>query len=191
MKASFSIIRISKNIQDSVRKRGPAFAKVFEYCYEYKHGHMKQGRETPVCDKLVFNKIRKLLGGRMRFVLVGGAPLSGETHDFIRTCLGVVLVQGYSLTESCCTGTVMENRDLGTGTVGLPMTGEQYCLHCGLVLNEQLNSVLRWTNGNNFLMGKISIESIAVVYRARNIVLPAFSPSLPQQRPRSCQRRRT
>ena len=40
-----------------------------------------------------------------------------------RTCLGVTLVQGYSLTESCCTGTVMENADLSTGTVGKPMTG--------------------------------------------------------------------
>lgn len=59
----------------------------------------------------------------MHFILVGGAPLSSETHDFIRTCLGVVLVQGYSLTESCCTGTVMENSDLTTGTVGRPMTG--------------------------------------------------------------------
>ena len=29
----------------------------------------------------------------MKFILVGGAPLSAETHDFIRTCLGVVLVQ--------------------------------------------------------------------------------------------------
>ena len=34
-------------------------------------------------------------------------------------CLGP---QGYSLTESCCTGTVMENGDLSCGTVGPPMT---------------------------------------------------------------------
>ena len=35
----------------------------------------------------------------------------------------ILLIQGYSLTESCCTGTVMENSDLGTDTVGRPMTG--------------------------------------------------------------------
>ena len=115
--------RIYKNIQDSVKKRGPAFQKVFEYCYSYKLHWMRKGRDTPLCDRIVFNKIRALLGGKMRFILVGGAPLSAETHDFIRTCLGVILVQGYSLTESCCTGTVMENREMSTGTVGKPMTG--------------------------------------------------------------------
>ena len=45
--------------------------------------------------RIVFNKIRALLGGRMWFVIVGGAPLSKETHEFIRTCLGLTIVQGY------------------------------------------------------------------------------------------------
>ena len=87
------LLRIYKNIMDSVAKRGPSFKKVFEYCYAYKLYWMKRGKETPICDKIVFNKIRALLGGNMKFILVGGAPLSAETHDFIRTCLGVVLVQ--------------------------------------------------------------------------------------------------
>jgi long-chain acyl-CoA synthetase len=85
--------RIYKNIIDSVNKRGPAFKKVFEYCYEYKRYWMERGRNTPVCDKIVFNKIRALLGGRMRYVIVGGAPLSKETHEFIRICLGISIVQ--------------------------------------------------------------------------------------------------
>ena len=44
-------------------------------------------------------------------------------------CLGSIVVQGYSLTESTCTGTVMENCDLSTGTVGKPMTGIVYDDH--------------------------------------------------------------
>ena len=74
-------------------KRGPAFQKVFDYCYAYKHYWTKRGRATPICDRVVFNKIRALLGGSMDFILVGGAPLCPETHDFIRTCLGVMVVQ--------------------------------------------------------------------------------------------------
>ena len=35
-----------------------------------------------------------LLGGNVRFAITGGAPLSPETHDFIRVCLGLTLVQG-------------------------------------------------------------------------------------------------
>jgi len=114
--------RIYKNITDSVKKRGPVFERVFKFCVDYKLWWYKRGRETPLVDRLVFNKIRALLGGHMRFIIVGGAPLSNSTHDFIRTCLGSIIVQGYSLTESCCTGTVMENRDVTCGTVGSPMT---------------------------------------------------------------------
>ena len=35
------------------------------------------------------------LGGKMNFILIGGAPLSQTTHDFIRVCLGSIVVQGY------------------------------------------------------------------------------------------------
>jgi len=115
--------RIYKNIMDSVSKRGPNFQKAFEFCYRYKLYWKRQGMSTPLVDKLVFNKIKALLGGKMRFVISGGAPLSPETHDFIRTCLGVTLVQGYSLTETTCTGTCMEATDDSAGTVGGPMAG--------------------------------------------------------------------
>merc|ERR1719431_869911 len=62
-------------------------------------------------------------GTKPRFAITGGAPLSPETHEFIRTCLGIKLVQGYSLTETTCTGTCMEADDMSTGKVGGPMAG--------------------------------------------------------------------
>lgn len=37
---------------------------------------------------LVFRKVRALLGGRVRYMLSGGAPLSGDTQRFIDICLG-------------------------------------------------------------------------------------------------------
>jgi len=117
--------RIYKNIIDSVEKRGPTFKKIFEFCFNYKLYWIKYGMTTPLLDKFIFSKISKLLGGKMNFILIGGAPLSQTTHDFIRVCLGSIVVQGYSLTESTCTGTVMENCDLSSNTVGAPMTGLQ------------------------------------------------------------------
>ena len=45
-----------------------------------------------IIDAVVFNKIRALLGGKMEFIIVGGAPLSRETHEFIRVCLGAIVV---------------------------------------------------------------------------------------------------
>ena len=119
--------RIYKNIIDSVDKRGPTFRKIFEFCFNYKLYWYKRGFNTPIIDKIVFSKIKALLGGKMNFILVGGAPLSSTTHEFIRVCLGSIVVQGYSLTETTCTGTVMENRDVTIGHVGKPMTGMKDC----------------------------------------------------------------
>ncbi len=44
--------------------------------------------------------VRALLGGKVELILVGGAPLSPQTHDFIRVCLGTFLIQGELLTFS-------------------------------------------------------------------------------------------
>ena len=54
---------------------------------------MRNGEETPILDSIVFRKIRKILGGKMRMILAGGAPLSKETHDFMRVCVGAPLLQ--------------------------------------------------------------------------------------------------
>ena len=43
--------------------------------------------------------------------------MSPETHEFIRVCLGLTLVQGYSLTETTCSGTCMEWGDMTVGKV--------------------------------------------------------------------------
>ena len=115
--------RIYKNIIDSVNKRGSNFQKAFEFCYRYKLYWTRNNQKTPIVDKIVFNKIKSLLGGRMRFAITGGAPLSPETHEFIRVCLGLTLVQGYSLTETTCSGTCMEWGDTTVGRVGAPMAG--------------------------------------------------------------------
>ncbi len=46
--------------------------------------------EKALWDFLVFRKVRAILGGRIRFVLSGGAPLSSNTQRFINICLGLV-----------------------------------------------------------------------------------------------------
>lgn len=44
------------------------------------------------------------MGGRLRFILCGGAPLSPETHTLIKICLCENVQQGYGLTESSSCG---------------------------------------------------------------------------------------
>jgi len=46
-------------------------------------------------------KVQLALGGRVRYLVSGGAPLSPDCHEFIRVCLGAPFSQGYGLTETC------------------------------------------------------------------------------------------
>lgn len=51
------------------------------------------GLEKLIWSFLVFRKVRAILGGRIRFILSGGAPLSADTQRFINVCLGLVLTK--------------------------------------------------------------------------------------------------
>lgn len=57
--------------------------------------------------RLVFKKTSALMGGRLRFILCGGAPLSPDTHTLIKICLCEVVQQGYGLTETSSCGSAM------------------------------------------------------------------------------------
>lgn len=74
-----------------------------------------------VADRLVLSRIREGLGGRLRFVVCGGAPLNREVMEFFLGA-GVPILEGYGLTESTvlCINTEARPRP---GTVGPPLPG--------------------------------------------------------------------
>lgn len=115
--------RIFKGIQEKVNKKGAFFKALFEFSHSYKKRWAARGYNTPILDFLVFKSVRDLVGGKIRLMLSGGAPLSQETHDYIRVAFGVDLVQGYGLTESCACATIMDSGDLSTGASGPPLQG--------------------------------------------------------------------
>ena len=57
-------------------------------------------RKDSLWDKLVFNKIQKLLGGRVRIIITGSAPLSPSVLDFVRCAMGCLVMEGYGQTEA-------------------------------------------------------------------------------------------
>lgn len=113
--------RIYKGILDKVAAQGPWLGKLFDFGLEYRLNWMQRGWNTPICNWFVFRKVRALLGGRLRIMAVGGAPLSPDTHNFVRASLGVPVLQGYGLTETCGCATLMDQYDLSVGTVGAPL----------------------------------------------------------------------
>ncbi|CAL4896739.1 unnamed protein product [Urochloa decumbens] len=122
---------ILDRVRDGVRKKvdatGGVAKKLFDIGYNRRLAAINGswlgawGLEKLLWDTLVFGKVRAILGGKIRFVLSGGAPLSGDTQRFINICLGAPIGQGYGLTETCAGGTFSEYDDTSVGRVGAPL----------------------------------------------------------------------
>ncbi|CAB3237682.1 unnamed protein product [Arctia plantaginis] len=115
--------RISKGITDKVSRSGEFASAFFKWAYTYKQTWMRRGYDTPLLNKIMFSKVRALLGGRVRLMISGGAPLSPDTHAQVRICLCCDVIAGYGLTETTSCATVMCPLDRSTGRVGAPTAG--------------------------------------------------------------------
>ncbi|HET9139848.1 long-chain fatty acid--CoA ligase [Actinophytocola sp.] len=73
-------------------------------------------------DKLVYAKLRAALGGRVRYAISGGAALSPRIAHFFRG-VGLIIFEGYGLTESTAASVVNSPESVKLGTVGQPLPG--------------------------------------------------------------------
>lgn len=122
---------ILDRVRDGVRKKldakGGFSKRLFDIAYARRLSAINGswfgawGLERLMWNILVFRKVQAILGGRIRFILSGGAPLSADTQRFINICLGAPIGQGYGLTETCAGGTFSEFDDTSVGRVGAPL----------------------------------------------------------------------
>ena len=56
---------------------------------------------SPLSDMLVFHKVKERLGGRVRLVASGSAPLAAHIEEFLKVTMCAPVIQGYGLTETC------------------------------------------------------------------------------------------
>ncbi|XP_073217311.1 long-chain-fatty-acid--CoA ligase 4 isoform X1 [Lepidochelys kempii] len=113
--------RIYKNVMSKVQEMNYIQRTLFKIGYDYKLEQIKRGYDAPLCNILLFKKVKALLGGNVRMMLSGGAPLSPQTQRFMNICFCCPVGQGYGLTETCGAGTITEVSDYSTGRVGAPL----------------------------------------------------------------------
>jgi long-chain acyl-CoA synthetase len=94
--------RMKQGITDKLNAAGGLKKSVFKMAYSGKKKNMQKGRPSPTWDKIVFKKLFiDAFGGRLKFFVSGGAPLSAEVQQFLSVCFGVPFLEGYGLTETC------------------------------------------------------------------------------------------
>jgi long-chain acyl-CoA synthetase len=131
-----AVPRIFEKIYDGLRKRmadeSPRKRKIFERGIEVASRRRELAEKNErslwleaqfvVFEKLVFSKIKERFGGRLRYVISGGAALSKEVGEFIDN-IGITVFEGYGLTETSPVVSTNTPDARRLGTVGRPIPG--------------------------------------------------------------------
>eukprot|EP00929_Paragymnodinium_shiwhaense_P101103 TRINITY_DN63920_c0_g1_i1.p1 TRINITY_DN63920_c0_g1~~TRINITY_DN63920_c0_g1_i1.p1 ORF type:complete len:693 (+),score=66.50 TRINITY_DN63920_c0_g1_i1:91-2169(+) len=112
---------LKKGVEEVIGQAPATKRTLFRIAYAGRRLALDHGLNTPLVNALVFSKTRELLGGRLKFGITGGGPVSADVQNFIRVAFAMPLVQGYGLTETSCAGTVQTLEDVRCGVVGPPL----------------------------------------------------------------------
>ncbi|WP_193609127.1 AMP-dependent synthetase/ligase [Nocardioides lijunqiniae] len=122
-------------IQTMQAAEGGAKEKIFHKAFEVglKADRLKrEGKSVPLplklqhglFDKLVFSKVRERFGGRVRFFISGSAALNQEIAEWFNAA-GIVILEGYGMTENSAGATVNHPEENRIGTVGRALPGSE------------------------------------------------------------------
>jgi len=114
--------KIYQAVQGKRSQLGGLGQKFFQWGLNSGSRHFNRGLigANRLLNGLIFKKVQKLVGGRLKAVITGSAPLSPEIQVFCQTVLRVPIRQGYGLTETCAGSCVGFWGDNAMSSVGPP-----------------------------------------------------------------------
>ncbi len=125
--------KIYAGVMDKVEKASPGRKRLFNWAIGVgrrkaeahrsgKPAGIGLGLSHHLADRLVLRKLREIVGGDKNFFSAGGAPLSQDIEEFFLAA-GLMICQGYGLTETSPMITANTPQDFKFGTVGKPVAG--------------------------------------------------------------------
>jgi len=124
--------RMSSRLHKRINSQSPLRKKIFHWAVDVGKAHAQGSKvglpsallnlKHRIADRLVFRKIKERLGGRVKFFVSGGAALPRELGEFFEA-LGILIIEGYGMTEASPVISVNRVESYKFGTVGFPIPG--------------------------------------------------------------------
>jgi long-chain acyl-CoA synthetase len=127
--------KVYNKVVDGAKKGGGLKYSIFKWAVDVGRevSQLRQKRQEPggvlamkysIATKLVFSKLQDRFGGRLRYFVSGSAPLSREMAEFFHSA-GILILEGYGLTETSAASFVNRPTNFKFGTVGPALPGTE------------------------------------------------------------------
>ncbi|KAJ3432769.1 long-chain-fatty-acid--coa ligase [Anaeramoeba flamelloides] len=141
--------RIYDRVLATIEKKGGISKWMFNKGFKSKSKKLTKNKDSAFWNSLVFKKTKKRLGGKVRMVISGSAPLSKEHHNFLRVCFTPHVIQGYGLTETAAGGAIGNLYNVLVGDIGAPKP----CIEIKLVDVPEMEYYAKDNTGEIWLRG--------------------------------------
>ncbi|NXV07687.1 ACSL5 ligase, partial [Cettia cetti] len=144
--------RLLNRVYDKIQSGAntPVKHYLLKFAVFMKMAEIKQGifRNDSIWDKLVFKKVQETMGGRVRIMVTGAAPISPSVLTFLRAALGCQIFEAYGQTECSAGSTFSMPGDWTTGHVGAPLA-------CNIIKLDDVEEMSYFSSNNE---GEVCIK---------------------------------
>ncbi|NXD77933.1 ACSL5 ligase, partial [Halcyon senegalensis] len=144
--------RLLNRIYDKIQSgaKGPVKRCLLNFAVFMKTAEIKQGiiRNDSIWDQLIFKKVQETMGGRVRIMVTGAAPISPSVLTFLRAALGCQIFEAYGQTECSAGCTFSMPGDWTTGHVGAPLA-------CNIIKLDDVEEMNYFSSNNE---GEVCIK---------------------------------
>ncbi|KAF1464684.1 Long-chain-fatty-acid--CoA ligase 5, partial [Pygoscelis antarcticus] len=144
--------RLLNRIYDKIQSgaKSPVKRCLLNFAVIAKMAEIKQGiiRNDSIWDQLIFKKVQETMGGRVRIMVTGAAPISPSVLTFLRAALGCQIFEAYGQTECSAGSTFSMPGDWTTGHVGAPLA-------CNIIKLDDVEEMNYFSSNNE---GEVCIK---------------------------------